>query len=171
MELIEQITLGSATSTVSITAIPDGFTDLLLLCSIRTNRTGASGFIRPFINSSTSNQTVRRLFGNGSSASSTTETNNWGFIVPSANNTANTFGNTSIYMPNYRSSANKSFSIDSVEENNATASNQVITAGIWTDTNAITSIQIVDPDSTMAIGSSFSLFGILAGSDGIVAVS
>jgi hypothetical protein len=75
--------------------------------------------------------------------------------------TANTFGNTSIYIPNYRSSAAKSFSVDAVTENNATLAYQNIQAGLWNNSAAITSISISFlSGGNWAQGSSASLYGI-----------
>jgi hypothetical protein len=55
--------------------------------------------------------------------------------------TANTFGNTEFYIPNYTSSNYKSFSVDGVTENNATAA-FALYAGLWSNTAAITSFRL-----------------------------
>jgi hypothetical protein len=83
------------------------------------------------------------LFGNGSSASSGNDTNMYitSSIVPSTS-TASTFSNAELYIPNYAGSNNKSSSVDGVSENNATASNMALTANLWSDTAAITSIKL-----------------------------
>jgi hypothetical protein len=94
------------------------------------------------------------------------------FTSPS-NYTADTFGNTAIYIPNYQASGvAKSFSTDGVAENNATSASLGITAGLSEITAAITSIRIAPPASINWVEySSATLYGILAGSDGIVSVS
>jgi hypothetical protein len=171
MTLIETKTLDTAVSTVSFTSIPQTFTDLLLLASTRSSRTGAAAFIGAYINGTTTNQSNRRLAGDGSTASSSGESNNWSFISASAIDTASTFSNTSIYVPNYAGSTAKSFSLDSVSENNGTTARQIITAGLWNSTTAITSLQLIDPNGNFVVGSVLSLYGILKGSDGIVTVS
>ena len=65
----------------------------------------------------------------------------------------------------------ESVSVDSVQENNATEAYQTIVAGLWNDTSAITSMVIGNFGGGFAEHSSASLYGITAGSDGIVAVS
>jgi hypothetical protein len=85
--------------------------------------------------------------------------------------TSNTFGNGEIYIPNYLSGTAKSFSSDSVAENNGTEGWQVIQANLWSGTDAITSIELDPALGTFVQYSSATLYGILAGSDGIVAVS
>jgi hypothetical protein len=166
MQLIETKTLGTAAASIEFTSIPQDGTDLVLLCSLRTTRVTNPSFVRPFINGITNNQTVRRLFGDGASVSSTVENNNWGLIVPGASQTSNTFANTLLYIPNYAGSANKSFAVDSVSENNATTAYQVITAGIWNTTAAVSSISFTDTVSDFAIGSTISLYKITKGSGG-----
>jgi hypothetical protein len=47
-----------------------------------------------------------------------------------------------MYIPNYAGSSNKSVSIDAVTENNATAAEANLVAGLWSSTAAITSITL-----------------------------
>jgi len=56
--------------------------------------------------------------------------------------TASTFGNGQVYIPNYAGSNNKSTSADTVSEDNATLAYSALTAGLWSNTAAITSITI-----------------------------
>jgi hypothetical protein len=172
MKLIESKTLGSAQASIEFTSIPQTFTDLVLLVSARSTADNASGGstiqLRP--NSATANQTMRRLIGTGSSVVSTTDTSIF-LQMAHSGQTSNTFGNTLTYIPNYTGSANKSFSVDSVQENNATDSLQVISAGLWSDTAAITSILLVPNGGNFIAGTIVSLYGVLKGSDGIVTTS
>jgi hypothetical protein len=79
--------------------------------------------------------------------------------------TASTFSNDAIYIPNYSGSTNKSVSIDTVTENNATAAHQTITASVWANTAAITSIKIVT-GANFAQYSTASLYKFTKGSGG-----
>jgi hypothetical protein len=168
MQHIETVTLGSAAATIQFLSIPADYTDLYILLSGRL--TGGSTFgVSVFFNASTTGFSHRKLFGRGDSVSSNTA--DQPIILNGSAFTANTFGNVGIYIPNYRSSVAKSFSIDSVSENNATLAYQTIAAGLWTGTAAITSVELTSADSTLTQHSSASLYGITAGSDGIVAVS
>jgi hypothetical protein len=169
MTLIETKTLLSAAASIEFTSIPQDGTDLLLLVSGRSAGNGdAQMNIKP--NGSTSSLTIRRLQGDGSSASSSSGSELYARVNPN-DTTANTFANTSIYIPNYSGSTNKSFSIDSVYENNATAAVQKISAGLWSSTAAITSITIAPNSSNFVTGTTASLYKITKGSDGIVTTS
>jgi hypothetical protein len=171
MQLIEQVVVGSGgAASIEFTAISGDYTDLVVLVSGRgTSNEGVGGAVYNVrFNGSSVNYSGRRLAGNGSSAFSSAD-----FFLPmSANDyTANTFGNSQIYIPNYRSAVAKSWSGDSVGENNASNALQYIVAGLWNDTSAIISIQLIPNIGNFAQHSSASLYGITAGSDGIVAVS
>jgi hypothetical protein len=172
MRLIETKTLTVAAASIEFTAIPQDGTDLVVLVSARSARTAdVVDFIGLSFNGSTASRTGRDLRGNGSAASSNTHTDGNIANVSSATSTANTFGNTSIYIPNYTSSANKSASSDAVMENNATTSYQAIHAHLWSNTAAITSVTLTMILSTFAAGSTASLYKVTKGSDGIVTVS
>ena len=170
MKLIESKTLGTAAASIEFTSIPQTFTDLVALVSGRHSAANAADYAVLSLNGSTSNFSSRFLQGDGSSASSTTLARFVGNI-PGASATSDTFGNISLYIPNYAGSTNKSYSTDAVTENNATFSYQTIIAGLWSDTSAITSMTFTMNGGNFVIGSTISLYGITKGSDGIVTTS
>ena len=174
MTLIESKTLGTAQASIEFTSIPQTFTDLVAVCSIRTNRAANEDQVQIAINGVTTNQNSRELFGTGSGVGTGTTALIF-FYAAAANATSNTFGNGAVYIPNYTGSTNKSFSMDSVGENNATAAYQHIGAGLWSQTTAISSLRF-EPrpalgGTQLLAGSIISLYGILKGSDGIVTTS
>ena len=173
MTVIEHIEVGSGgASSITFSAIAADWTDLVVMVSSRSSRSFTSGSIMLNLNGSASNFTGRYLLGTGSSASSSTVTTEVG---QTSGNTAtsNTFGNATIYIPNYRSSANKSISTDSVSEHNATTAYQGLYANLWSVTDPITSItlQIDSGAGDFMQYSSATLYGITAGSDGSTTVS
>lgn len=168
MTLISTVTVGAGgAANITFSSIAGTFTDLYLVVSGRSTGSVATGggvfFIRP--NGSSSNASIRRLQGNGSSVSSSTDTNLLGRITPT-DWTSTTFGSTSVYIPNYAGSTNKSFSIDANNEQNATEAVQSIIAGLWSNTAAITSLVLVPESGNFAQYSTASLYGILKGSGG-----
>jgi hypothetical protein len=166
MQLIETKTLGTAAASIEFTSIPQGFTDLVLLVSARSSRSSDNDNMNFQFNNITSAYTSRRLYGNGSSAFSGSDTSIY-FDAPAATSTANTYGNALIYIPNYTGSTNKSVSVDGVTEQNATLAYQTIMAGLWSNTAAITSIKLLSlTSSNYTIGSTASLYGVLKGSGG-----
>lgn len=140
--LIETVTVGAGgAASIEFTSIPENGDDLVLVVSGR-NSAGSYGATMTFNNDST-NQSVIYLSGSGSSASSGSSTNFFGPHIDASTFTANTFGNCQIYVSNYSSSQPKSVSFDNVTENNGTSAYMNIAAGLWDDTSAITSIEIV----------------------------
>ena len=119
---------GGGQASIFFSSIPQTYTDLVLVYSGRQETsTGASVFINP--NQLTTNQSSRYLEGDGATVANGTFARIFTADSPS-NATANTFSNTVVYIPNYTGSTNKSFSIDSVSENNATTAYQRISGGL-----------------------------------------
>lgn len=145
------VTVGSGgAASISFTSIPSTFTDLVVKVSGRSDRNVFSFcYMRMRFNSATTGYTYRILQGDGSSASSLDQSNaglfSDGILVGGTtqnNNTASTFANTEIYIPNYAGSTNKSISADGVTEANQTNTLAIFTAGLWSSTAAITSISL-----------------------------
>ena len=168
MILIETKTLLSAAASIEFTSIPQDGTDLVVLYSLRTSSGGATNTLLT-LNGSTSGFSNRNLFGDGTTRFSDTTARYIG-VVTGSTDTANTFSNGMLTIPNYSGSTNKSFSADDVSENNATTAYQSIVAGLWSNTAAITSLTITI-SGNLAVGSTISLYKITKGSDGIVTTS
>ena len=163
---IASSTVGSGgASSITFSSIPQTYTDLKVVMSARSDQTIATydGDVYTIeFNSSTSNFSKTYLYGNGSSAISISTSNNlFGWIDPS-NYTASTFGNLDIYISNYTGSTNKSFSIDSVTENNGTQAYCNFIACLWSNTAAITSITLkaYNASSKFVQYTTASLYGI-----------
>lgn len=162
MQLINSVTVGAGgAATIDFSSIPGTYTDLMLVLSARATSTTAT--ITVAFNGSSASFTNLYMQGNGSGVTSTTGTTLVGNASVSTD-TASTFGNLSIFIPNYAGSANKNFSVDTVSENNSgTAFTQIFT-GVWANTAAIT--QLTLSLANFAQHSSASLYGILKGSGG-----
>jgi hypothetical protein len=173
MTLIETKTLGASATSVEFTSIPQTFTDLVIRVCSRTDRAGQfiAGIALEF-NGLSTDFTVLNLFGNGSTVTANTDLEARGGITAGASPTASTFGNSEIYIANYAGATNKAVNVDSVYENNATTAHQWFAATLWSNTSAISSVKLIAQDSSNFISdSTFSLYGITKGSDGIVTTS
>lgn len=160
--LISSVTVGAGgAASINFTSIPGTYTDLVLVLSPRATSTTAS--ITIAFNGSTASFTGRYLQGNAASATSTTSTT---FIGTSSisTDTASTFGSLQLLIPNYAGSANKTFLVDTVSENNGTTAYAQIFGGMWSNTAAITEVTL--SLANFAQYSSASLYGILKGSGG-----
>jgi hypothetical protein len=143
--LIASSTVGSGgAASIAFSSIPATYTDLIVHLSIRNDAT-ISGWSDLFLNVNgqgiSTNISIKHLYGTGSASGS--NTGGAGSSVGNTNpngNTANAFASTSLYFPNYTGSAAKSFSSDAVTEQNATAALTSMSAGLWNQTGAITSL-------------------------------
>jgi len=172
LTLIETKTLGTAAASIEFTSIPQDGTDLVALASLRESTTSDAVIYMRFNSDTGSNYSRRFLAGNGSTVSSNSETTTFFEMVGQPSSaTSNTFGSGLLYVANYTSAVGKSLSADSVGENNATLARQRIVAGLWTGTDAITSVSFFPASGNWAIGSTVSLYKVTKGSDGIVTTS
>jgi hypothetical protein len=145
------VTVGAGgAASIDFTSIPSTYTDLLVKMSLRSsNADGFTGSATMRLNANSgANYSFRTLFaatatpasGNGSAGTSVTVGGTVGSSL-----TANTFNNAEIYLPNYAGSTNKSFTVDTVSENNASTDftyQLMMIAGLWSQTTAINQITI-----------------------------
>jgi hypothetical protein len=164
MQLIASATVGAGgAATISFSSIPQTYTDLVLLLSTRS--TSGSDLTMTF-NANGTGYSRRLLIGDGSTAISVAASNNFFALNGNSTYTASTFGSNCITIPNYTGSANKTLFTDGVNENNATTALQVLYAGLWSNTAAITSIELGSGAANFAQHSTAYLYGILKGSGG-----
>jgi hypothetical protein len=169
MTLISTVTLGSNAANIDLQNIPQTFTDLMLVMSLRGVNASVSLGVQLGTNGGFPTANYRILEGSGSGTPTSGSAGDiYVGFMPGSSATSNTFGNTSVYFPNYAGATNKFYSADSVTENNATAAKQGILAGLISSTAAISRITIYDGSSgqNIAAGSSASIYGILKGSGG-----
>jgi hypothetical protein len=164
-QLIETIEVGAGgAASIEFTSIPQDGVDLVLKLSLRMDSTQIYCKVR--LNGDTSGPYEKlELNGGGSSVSTFLVTASSRIEPQVANNgqTANTFGSTELYFSNYTSTTDKSISIDGVNENNATAANQMIAAAKYSTSLPITAIQMTGRlIETILAGSTASLYKITA---------
>lgn len=176
MQLIQHQELGSAQASITFSSIPQTYTDLMLVCSLRYSGSFGIANITVRFNGSSSSQYSERMLYTSSGTTTSASTSNidrFDFsYAPGATNTSSTFASTQFYIPNYTSSSAKSVSSETSVESNGTPWFEGIVAGLWNNTSAITSLSIIaQENSTFTQYSSATLFGILKGSDGVTTVS
>jgi len=159
--------LASATSSITFSSIPGTYTDLVLVCSSRSNWTTDEyeGVGFRFNGDSANNYSTTFLAGNGSSASSFRESNQPQISArmdPSyLSNTA--FSPIIVQIQNY---SNATTHKTALIRSNANVEFYEVTAcvGTWRSTAAITSVFVGNARGNLVAGSTFTLYGIKAGS-------
>ena len=164
--LISSNVLSSSAASVTFSAIPSTYTDLVLRMSARSDAAGVWGdaLNLQFNNDTTTKYSITTLEGNGSVAYSSrmSNDNRIRFIsIDTAGNTSNTFTSLELYFPSYTAAQNKPSSISMAAENNTTEAYQGAWANLYRSTSAITEIKLfMISASSFVSGSSFYLYGI-----------
>jgi len=175
---IQTVTLSSTTTSITFSNIPQNYTDLKFVMSLRT--TDSNSNYSPIgiqVNGATPGNSYKSFGGNGSSTvnygtsndtfTASTAGGSWARIsasgVQAGSTTASVFSNNEFYITNYTSSTTKSYFFDSVTENNATAAYAELTTGTITSSSAITSIVFANRDGSWAANSTITLYGISNG--------
>ena len=160
-DLIESATVGSG-GAASITFmntgnIPSTYTDLVLKVSARNTSSGDIFYLS--FNGLTSNFTGLYLYWENTTANSGLLAR-YGGRMNTSSTTASTFASTDIYIPNYATSLNKSYTVDSTSENNAAAAPGSMIAGLWSNASGITSITLTPSTGNFAQYSTAYLYGV-----------
>lgn len=158
-ELISSTTVGAGgSSSIDFNTILPNWTDLCLKVSARGSIADLD--IQLAFNGSTTSFTGKRLYGAGSGSGVSDSSARTAGLADQSTYTANTFSNNEIYIPNYASSNYKSYSVESVTENNATQSYALIGAGLWSNNAAITSISLTFGGNNFAQYTTAYLYGV-----------
>ena len=159
--LIASSTVGAGgASSIDFTSTPQTYTDLCIKSSLRND--GGNTVVYVDFNGSTSSFTTRLLYGDGTSPGSVSYSSpdRRASNMVQGTFTASTFSNGEFYIPNYTGSNNKSFSSDSVQENNATLSYSFMFAGLWSNTAAINRVTLTPIAGSFVQYSTAYLYGI-----------
>lgn len=158
---------GSST-TITFNNIPQFYTDLMLVMSMRsTAAVTATDIFSQFNSDNANNYSGTRLYGQGSSVGSdrqsTTNVMRFGDCVGTSA-TANTFSSIAVYIPNYTSANYKQVIVDASSESNAaTGYYSFLNAMLWRSTAAISSLWVAPLSGNMAANSTVTLYGITKG--------
>lgn len=164
--LISSQVLGSNAASVTFSSIPQTYTDLYLMFSARTVRSGTTlDMLRVTFNSDTTagNYSALRLASDATGAGLSAVGNLLAGYANAATSTTNAFSSGELYIPSYtNSSATKPYSGYSVCETNlASPVYMAAFADLWQGTAAISQLIITsDNAQNILAGSSFYLYGI-----------
>jgi len=164
--LISSNVLSSSAASVTFSAIPSTYTDLVVRISARGSRAAVVDNIVVRYNSDSSAiYSTTMITGAGSTTSSFGTSGNTSFTFNTSNGnttTANSFGSTEIYIPNYLSTTSKPISTISLSETNSATDNYLrALADLFRNTSAITSMTFTpEIGPNWLTGSSFYLYGI-----------
>ena len=167
-EAIATQTLGSAAAIVTFSSIPQTYTDLVLVTSLKSSATPTAYSPTMYFNGDTAktNYSFTAMYGDGSGASGdvsfrwTTSTATQHGVMATAVSATN-FNTGIINIQNY---SNTTTYKTALTRTNDPANVVYATTGLWLSTSAITSLSLyaADGNKDFTIGSTFSLYGIKA---------
>ena len=169
--LIQKTTLNASAASITFSSIPQTFTDLVVKVSARGTTSALYGYLYVKLNSAVTNYSGKLLYADnataGSTAGSATILNPG--LVTMATSTESTFASSEFYIPNYTSANYKSISSDAAGETNSTHAMLYLTGQLWSNTAAVTSIDLSPDSGNFAQYTSASLYGVAK--QGVTAVA
>jgi len=166
LTLITKTTLASPAASVTFSAIPGTYTDLVLSCTARSANSSQTSAFRVQFNSDTGTNYfwtfVLGFNGAVSSGNASSDTSIFVGNMPAASTVANYAGNAVITVPLYAGAFTKILSSIDTALTNATGGNNVQainTSGYWNNTAAITSVTVLTDGGNFVTGSVFALYG------------
>ncbi|CAB4178233.1 hypothetical protein UFOVP1462_49 [uncultured Caudovirales phage] len=161
--LIQRTVLNASAASITLSSIPQTFTDLVIKISGRTTYASPYGEgIYISFNGLNTNMARRRLYGLATgSGGSDNAANSYAAYTSAASQSANAFGNSELYITNYTSSGYKLSYLDGGAENNAATAGLLLNANTWSATAAISSITLTpETGSNFVQYTSVSLYGV-----------
>lgn len=164
MKVIQQIKLLGSQAAITFDPIPQTYTDLLVVLSIRSTNGDDNLYFK--FNNTTANTSWRNVLGYGTG---TISQSGGGWLAAGGvrSVTANTFTNIAVYIPNYANGNKKTASVDSTSEETGSNGYQFVVANLWDDTAAINRIDFYLQGGNLATYSSATLYGITKGNGGV----
>jgi hypothetical protein len=158
--LINSVTVGSGgTATIDFTSIPQTYTDLKLMTSLRSNNSGGNvSYI--YFNNTNSSLSNTRYYASVNTVAVYSSTDVFSYIPPSTG-TANTFSTQEWYIPNYTDGArHKTVNILGAANSTSTGYELGFIAGLWEQNNAINRITLYPSAGSFVQYSTAYLYGI-----------
>lgn len=160
--LLNQITLAASSSIVTFSNISQNFGDLVLVTSTAAGNTGAAGgnarnLLVRINGDSGSNYPRVIMSGDGGTARSTSDTQTW-LALDWYGHTNLTFHIHQLQFFDYSQTDKHKTILNRVTSTNASEA----IAHRWANTSAVTSLSIFYDANTLATGSTFSLYGVVA---------
>jgi hypothetical protein len=165
--LISSNVLASSAASVTFSAIPATYTDLVLRASVRGDSAATAVNMKVlFNNDTTTNYSVTAIYNGGGTPADLQVGNTaspYSGLINADTSTSNTFSNIEVYVPSYNSINNKPLSTAFAPESNSaggTGYENWIAAQLYRGSSAITRIDCILNGGNIMATSSFYLYGI-----------
>lgn len=158
-EFIAKTTTSSSASTVTLSSIPNNYTDLIVVINYDSATAGNQSINMRFNGDTATNYSYTYLAGSGSAASSSRgSSDNRIYCGSSSTGTTNIASNSIVNIQNYSNSTTYKTAL--LRTNNPDYY-VFANVGLWRSTVPITSITFYQTSYNFINGSTFSLYGVL----------
>lgn len=161
-KLFDQILAANGSFDTGAT-IPQGFSALFLVASLRSNQAGVDGCGLRFNNDSGANYD-RAYVRNDGNASQTGRTSIDSLVSVGTSADANTYAQNEFWIPNYADTTTRKICVGTVWAYQAAGTGNMFigtAGGRWSSTNAITQIQLISTGSSVLAGSRLIVYGLV----------
>lgn len=160
---IQSISLASNAPSITFSNIPQTYTDLYIVYTIRSTRASSADSGYMTFNGISTGYATRWSYTVGNTLYNYSVANNQGLgNINATSATTNTFATGEAYISSYTSSMNKVAIINSVWNEISANSGVHTNTLLWSNSNPITSITIGAGDGNLVAGSNFILYGVSA---------
>lgn len=161
---LDQTTISSATPSITFNSIPDTYTDLVVICYFSAS---SSNVVTPslrFNGDTTSAYSSTSVYGTGSTTTSVRNATTMMYLGDyAAGITTHAPDPYILHINSYRNTSTYKSVLCRYNQINSSNAEVGITAGLWRNQNAISSITILsNGGQNYAVGSTFALYGIRA---------
>jgi hypothetical protein len=158
---LDRVTVATSVPSVTLSSIPQGYTDLVLVSNVRINQSSSSEIYCQPNGVGTANKGFTFLIGNGSTATSGRGTNDANIRIGAGTGTSQASGIFATSISNFMGYSNTTTFKTILSRGSDTTNATQAIVGLFPSTNAITSIVIYGNNSVNILaGSTFSLYGI-----------
>jgi hypothetical protein len=151
-------TLGTAVASVTFSSISGAYTDLVIICT--GDGVGNTGIGMQYNGDNGNNYSATFLEGSGTAAESERQSST-NYVRVAWNSIWDTTTRSTIII-NIQNYSNATTYKTSINRSNNSARYVEAIVGLWRNTNAITSVTLTGVSNNLAVGSTFTLYGIAA---------
>jgi hypothetical protein len=159
MTKLATVTVSSSVASATFNNIPQNYTDLVILVSVRTTASEEVSSLNMSLNGSSSLFTGQYHVTNGGGTFAGSASG-WVAYSNGATSTANIFGNSEITISDYSTNSYKTVMSDSTQENNGSTAYMGFLSNVFTSTSPVTSVVITPQTGSLAQFSTITLYGV-----------
>jgi hypothetical protein len=160
MTKLATVTVSSSVASASFTNIPQSYSDLVVLLSVRTTAAEEASSLHISLNGLAQSVSTSQYLVTNAGAPFGGSSTGWVAYANGNTSTANIFSNTELIISDYATNNYKTLTSDTVQENNGSTAYMGFLSNVWANTSPVTSITITPVNGSLAQFSTVTLYGV-----------